>query len=1120
MNNPELSVYFAESLITAYNAEMSDLRKQFFSVYNILKELIRKITSSDIQYFSNDFARLIFIIDKYNLDDELGHNLKSIKYFSSKFRRNKNLKCTANELNLLAKSIVLLIEAVYGIEESEFIIKIKELFCRAIPYEKREFQLEQVSFYNIVYLEGAIEIEGDFINQPYFICRTEDDVKVKLYLTKELHYLYKQIFDNATINAINFNILDIKNNIFTSDYKSIVVLEPDYLMDATEIAACFTTNDFAWQNYFLSTFLSKEYNPKLFSGNLINFFFDELVLDNDAIYDDTYNKAIKSKPLSLFALSIDSPESLKKELKLLPSHFANLKELIRNINTEKASIEPSFISPEYGLQGRLDLMQEYIEDEQRKDVLELKSGRPSNPDYATLIVGSKERASIGMWYNHLAQITCYNMLLDSAYKSRKGTSSILYSATLVQALRNAPNYLHTKLQIIRLRNLLIHILNRLSKRDFLMFDRLSPKNSTNLTGYSKDKLYKFYKVFSNIDDLERKYFVEYCSFIQREIFSDKFGSVDNRSNSGFSSLWRDSLDEKTDNYSVITHLELDTHESDFNNYHLVFNRSDEYSLTSSLRKGDIVILYPVNPEFESPVYGQIIKCIIKDINSLRIVLSLRNKLFPIDFFENDYDYWVIEPDQNESNNKKLFSNLFEFISSNKDKRNLLLGKKQPEFDEIDFSNIDYNLNDNQTEILKNAVSAKDYFLIQGPPGTGKTSYMLRYIVKYKIDHTNENILLMAYTNRAVDEICDVLFKLGEDYEFIRLGSRESSVFQDNLLCNMVEKEDIRDVFIKAKKVRIIVSTVSSAVNNYEIFLFKRFDTAIIDEAAQILEPHIVGIASTIPKFIMIGDEKQLPAIVTQNSEFTKVEDEELNSAEIFNLGSSLFERLLRICIKNQWSQGYGILTKQARMHFDIQQFPNKYFYDNKLELLFDKGWQVESWNPFENNVSNLNKLLSNSRLIFINSEQEHLSKINRSEAKICSAIIENYYNNISDEFDNDTIGVISPFRAQCTEIYNAIDIEICDKVSIDTVERFQGSERKIILYSFAVNHVALLDNISLIYKFNDTIIDRKLNVALTRAKEQIIIIGRENILIKNPIYKDLIDFIKINGSYYNYSDII
>jgi DNA replication ATP-dependent helicase Dna2 len=325
---------------------------------------------------------------------------------------------------------------------------------------------------------------------------------------------------------------------------------------------------------------------------------------------------------------------------------------------------------------------------------------------------------------------------------------------------------------------------------------------------------------------------------------------------------------------------------------------------------------------------------------------------------------------------------------------------------------------------------------------------------------------------------------------------------------------MRELFIKVKDVRVFVSTVSSVLSNPEIMNLKDYNIAIVDEATQILEPHLVGILSKIEKFILIGDEKQLPAVVIQEESKTKVESELLKGIQLDNLSNSLFERLLKRCLYKNWN-AYNILTYQARMHEDIQDFPNRYFYNNNLKTMPSNDWQLSETGVIKSNDENeIIKLLSSSRVVFINTEREFKSKVNIAEAKQVKLIVNELIANLAESFNENSIGIISPFRAQCAEIYRQLGIELKQKILCDTVERFQGSEKDIIIISLAVNYEVQLQTIQSIAQFGDTIVDRKLNVAMTRAKHNLIILGNESILNKSQIYSDLIDYIKGIGGFF------
>jgi superfamily I DNA and/or RNA helicase len=197
------------------------------------------------------------------------------------------------------------------------------------------------------------------------------------------------------------------------------------------------------------------------------------------------------------------------------------------------------------------------------------------------------------------------------------------------------------------------------------------------------------------------------------------------------------------------------------------------------------------------------------------------------------------------------------------------------------------------------------------------------------------------------------------------------------------------------------------------------------------------------------------------------------------------------------------------MHNDIAEFPKKHFYNNDLvEFSDSQRREMVDYSGF--NKQPLNIIVSSSRIVFVPSKPDYRSKINEEEAVLTARLIDHIAMISGSKFDpGKTVGVITPFRAQIATIRNCLMGKYKD-VTIDTVERFQGSERDIIILSFAVKSTAQLKTIQSI---NDGGVDRKLNVAITRAKEQLIMLGVEEVLRKNGIFSNLIDFVKSKGGY-------
>ena len=294
---------------------------------------------------------------------------------------------------------------------------------------------------------------------------------------------------------------------------------------------------------------------------------------------------------------------------------------------------------------------------------------------------------------------------------------------------------------------------------------------------------------------------------------------------------------------------------------------------------------------------------------------------------------------------------------------------------------------------------------------------------------------------------------------------------------------------------------------------KTFDRVIIDEASQIPEPMLVGLLPHFKRFLLIGDHKQLPAVVVQSQIASKVEDEDLINIGLKNLRDSLFERLYKRCKKNNWNWAFARLSHQGRMHQDIMNFPSQEFYDGYLKILPDdlnNEYQTTSIEyQLDETANSLEKVISRNRMVFLPSQPDLKSptgKTNLHEATLTSEVIEVFqkiYKQNNLEFTKKSLGVITPYRAQIAQIRQSLQEKNIEttSLSIDTVERYQGGARDIIILSLCTNSVSQLTSL---ISISDEGVDRKLNVALTRARKHLIIIGNTKILKTNSIYASLI----------------
>ena len=286
---------------------------------------------------------------------------------------------------------------------------------------------------------------------------------------------------------------------------------------------------------------------------------------------------------------------------------------------------------------------------------------------------------------------------------------------------------------------------------------------------------------------------------------------------------------------------------------------------------------------------------------------------------------------------------------------------------------------------------------------------------------------------------------------------------------------------------------------------------------------------------MIGDHKQLPAVVQQEEAVSRVDDRLLNDILLTDCRLSLFERLLRRYGRRE--DVTYMLRRQGRMHHDIAQFPNRAFYGDKL-LEVPLAHQNRSLPVQGDGRNGIADLLMTRRVAFIAVEPPKDSpsdKVNQAEADVIAALVLKIYEMEKDNgFDVDrTVGVIVPYRNQIATVRNTIakyGVEVTtpnsleegagvrlSDITIDTVERFQGSQRKYIVYGFTVQRYHqlnfLTDNV-----FEDTldgcIVDRKLNVAMTRAEEHLLMVGNPDLLARNYTFAKLLDFVRAEHSFF------
>ena len=586
---------------------------------------------------------------------------------------------------------------------------------------------------------------------------------------------------------------------------------------------------------------------------------------------------------------------------------------------------------------------------------------------------------------------------------------------------------------------------------------------------------------------------------------------------GVAALWNSDFWERAEALDLLYDLTISSIDDSKRDMKIVFKRTTQQNDLVNFREGDICIVYPRNNETDSVLNNQILKGMVSSINANEVEVRFRYKQRHKQHFVNNI-HWAIEHDTLDTSYNSMYKSLFSFLNASRDKRSLLLGITSPTAAKIQMDkSITYT-----EKVISKAMAANNYFLIVGPPGTGKTSVFARRLIEEYYADASKDILVLAYTNRAVNELCEAINSAfgcenGGCDKYIRVGTELScdEPFRHRLLQNISEKSSNRATLLnEIKETRIFISTLSSINGKQELFNLKHFDVAIIDEASQILEPQLMGVLSKVEKFILIGDHNQLATIVLQNEYSSVITEQPLLDIGIENCRISFFERLLHTCKKNQWTQAFSQLKDQGRMHIDIASFPSKFFYEENLFPIME--WQSNPLTLIDTKNTEMDSWIANNRMLFLSTqdmiENSASNKINHNEADTIVLLVQSIlkvYKQSNKPLNTSQIGIIAPYRNQIALIKQKLataNIPEHELISVDTVERYQGSQRDIILVSFCVNKAYQLDFLCNLNK--DGTVDRKLNVALTRARKQLFMVGNGQILRRHPIYATLLDFVK------------
>lgn len=1093
MTTPELASYFYSRIQLALNAETPGRSIRDFRV--VLDSLFRYLTKEDKRTFSNLYARIQYVCDKLQIEATVQQELSALRILSNRLEKS-GVDPTQEEYLLAIKTIAEAVALFLAVPVPESLLEEYRLVAGKVFGKPVVVPTEFVPTLKPVILEvHPLTEDEDGVKQFSVFCKEETLGEINVLLSQspqnDLSILHKMIRPYDTVLLLRCVKVAGKENEYVTTPQSQVVLEPDLLIDISELAECFTNRLAYPLHYIVKKLIPQSYSESAFKGNMVNALLDAVIRKKDSQFIQVFKEAVAD---NVFQAASYGKETLNRIYQdITRDHWKNLSQVSAQVQGKPVRIEPSFFSSKFGIQGRLDVMVEDNEDENRKEIIELKSGRA--PDLNT-------------WVNHGMQVVGYNMLLSSTFgEKRIGSSTILYSASPDTALRNVSSNQLMENRLLAVRNEVVSLLLQLADGKYDCLSAIVPSYAEGLPAFAKNDYLHFFEHYSKAEPLNRSYYHHFLSFVIREYLNAKCGmySAPEREDEtdGFAALWLHTEDDKIANFSIIRKLCFHSVMED--GYRVVFRQQE--SQHHNFRSGDTVILYPRSNGLLEPWQQQMVKARIDVFTKGELVLSLNNHQLDEEYFSK-YEEWVIEHDMYESTFWVATRSLFTVLNSASSHRlSLLMGERAPASGNASSVNPE-GMNANQTEILNKALAAKEYFLLQGPPGTGKTSTLLTHLVQ-ELSKKEGSIVIVAFTNRAVEEIAARLSE--RNIPFMRMGSRQSE--SEKLLRKYCEDGKIDQAANHIQSHRIFLGTVSSvAGRTNQLRLFrKELDTLIVDEASQLTEPQLISLVMEFSKFILIGDQNQLPPVVAQDSTFCAVQDPLLNEAGIADLRNSLFERLMKKARTSGWTHAYGMLTTHFRMHEDIAGLINHYYAH---QLACGREQQREAGIQKKEADNRWAKILAAGRTIFVPSPRESGSRFHTSEADRVVGILTHLQEVYGADFGKETVGVVTPWRTQIGKIRSLLpENDQLSDLNIDTVERFQGSENDIIIVSMAVCHVAQLGMLhskgSFGYtsegKFSEIEVDRKLLVTLSRARKQVILLGDEQVLRASRHYARVLD---------------
>lgn len=766
-------------------------------------------------------------------------------------------------------------------------------------------------------------------------------------------------------------------------------------------------------------------------------------------------------------------------------------------------IEENVYVPKLGIKGRIDVTVEVSINSRRKVMpLEVKTGRAS---YS---------------FEHKGQVILYLMMMGSRDQDIDAGLLLYLKENAMREIRSSH---HEKRDLILLRNILVHYFSKKpedhnvsSQSDLKTMELPEPINhpacarcpyqtlccayltrdpNVNLS-QSHRLMLPMTQLLNDFQSSHLDYVLKWIALLQLEEASE--------SNDNLSNIWTMSAEKREARGTCISNLKVvgEVSMKPDDRYHHKFARVDikgetidHGSFSSSFTEDNYVII-STDSKINIAVghithvsHDTIVVLLDKDV-------TRQDSTFHID----KYSSYTGLSTLNYANVAGLLSTDDETIVR---LRRLVIDRSPATFAErlprsivSASAKIIGDLNENQQRAVLRALAANEYVLIRGMPGTGKTQTLVALI--QLLQTLGTSVLITAHTHSALDNL--LLRLLERDLDFLRLGSTRqihpllTCKSEEHALASCDSPESLEKLYDSK---RIVGVTCLGA--HHPLLRRRAFDVCVVDESAQVMQPTVLRPLYSARKFILVGDPDQLPPIIKNKTAARLGADESLFAR--LDSDNNTVELLRQYRMNGRIMRLANEVTYRGRLAPGNRQVENATLIGVNLEQVLSscEGWVRKA----------LSRNLDDSVVVLDTGSAYSLSveSVNRKDQVYSNvweaAVVLRLVQALAKAgVCGRNIGVIAPYNAQVSLLRRILDREVLE-VEVNTVDQYQGRDKDVILYS--CTRSTECSNTRKEFEILDD--QRRLTVAITRARHKLVVISDKVTLTRYAPFKNLFDVI-------------